>query len=91
MPGQDPLSPRKVFELDLLRVTTSLGVVLCHVLSCTDALYATTLGPQVHGALAAALHYSRNVFAFVTAFALVHVYSARPFSPGCLSAGRGWS
>lgn len=69
-----------VYELDPLRATTALVVVAVHVLAFTAALNHTTLGLQVQNALVVAVHYTREMFMFVTAFALVYVYYGKPFS-----------
>ncbi len=69
-----------VYELDPLRATTALVVVAVHVLAFTAALNSTTLGLQLQNALVVAVHYTREMFMFVTAFALVYVYYGKPFS-----------
>jgi membrane-bound acyltransferase YfiQ involved in biofilm formation len=69
-----------VFELDLLRILTALSVVAVHVVALTSGLNHSTLGLQFQSAITTALHFTRAVFMFVTAFALVYVYYGKPFS-----------
>jgi probable poly-beta-1,6-N-acetyl-D-glucosamine export protein len=69
-----------VYELNPLRATTALVVVAVHVLAFTAALNSTALGLQLQNALVVAVHYTREMFMFVTAFALVYVYYGKPFS-----------
>jgi hypothetical protein len=45
----------------------------------TLILEKTTLGQQIQNALVVSVHYTREMFMFVTAFALVYVYYGRPF------------
>lgn len=80
----------RVFELDLLRVITSWSVVCIHVVSFTDILNSTTSGLQLQNALVTALHYSREVFMFVTAFALIYVYFDRSSTGKPFSLGQFW-
>nr|BBH85537.1 membrane protein [Thermosporothrix sp. COM3] len=72
-----------VRELDLLRLCTASSVVTIHVLSFTAVLNHAEWGVQLQNAFVTALHYSREIFLFVTAFALVyvyyHAYENRPF------------
>ncbi len=68
-----------VYELDLLRAVTALAVVGVHTLSFTVGLNQTEGGMEVQNAVVTALHFTREVFMFVTAFALVYVYYHRPF------------
>jgi surface polysaccharide O-acyltransferase-like enzyme len=69
-----------VFELDLLRIITALSVVAVHITALTSSLNQSNLGLQVQSAIVIALHFTRAVFMFVTAFALVYVYYGKPFS-----------
>jgi peptidoglycan/LPS O-acetylase OafA/YrhL len=70
-----------IYELDPLRVCTALGVVAVHVLAFTVHLNPGVAGYQTQSGVMVAFHYTRAVFMFVTAFALVYVYYGRPFSP----------
>ncbi|HVB74635.1 MAG TPA: acyltransferase, partial [Ktedonobacteraceae bacterium] len=76
------VGPRRphVYELDPLRITTALVVVAVHVLAFTVFLNQTTMGVQIQNAVITAIHYTREMFMFVTAFALVYVYYGKPFS-----------
>jgi membrane-bound acyltransferase YfiQ involved in biofilm formation len=68
-----------IFELDPLRATTCMGVVAVHVLAFTLYLNSSSLGSLSQNALVVAFHYTREMFMFVTAFAMVYVYFGRPF------------
>lgn len=69
-----------VYELDPLRTVTAASVVAVHVLAFTVYLDHSDIGVQVQNALVVALHFTREVFIFVTAFALVYVYYGKPFA-----------
>ena len=69
-----------IYELDPLRATTAIVVVLVHVLAFTVYLNHTTIGIEIQNAVVVAVHYTREMFMFVTAFALVYVYYGKPFS-----------
>lgn len=68
-----------IYELDPLRACTALGVVAVHALYFTAFLNHTDAGMQIQNAIVVALHFTREVFMFVTAFALVYVYYGKPF------------
>jgi len=68
-----------LYELDPLRVVTALCVVAVHVLTFTAYLNRSTQGLQIQNATVTTLHFTREVFMFVTALALTHVYFGRPF------------
>jgi probable poly-beta-1,6-N-acetyl-D-glucosamine export protein len=69
-----------VYELDPLRAVTAFSVVAVHVLSFTIYLNYSDIGVQIQNAIVVALHFTREVFIFVTAFALVYVYYGKPFA-----------
>ena len=69
-----------VYELDPLRTVTAFSVVAVHVLAFTVYLNHTNTGADIQNALVVVLHYTREMFVFVTAFALVYVYYGKPFS-----------
>jgi probable poly-beta-1,6-N-acetyl-D-glucosamine export protein len=69
-----------IYELDPIRICTAVSVVGVHVLFYTLPLNQTTAGLQIQNAFITALHFTREVFIFVTAFALVYVYYGKPFS-----------
>jgi probable poly-beta-1,6-N-acetyl-D-glucosamine export protein len=69
-----------VYELDPLRGATALGVVAVHVVSFTVMLNHSDAGVQIQNALVVALHFTRAVFMFLTAFAMVYVYYGKPFA-----------
>jgi probable poly-beta-1,6-N-acetyl-D-glucosamine export protein len=64
-----------------MRACTALGVVAVHAFYFTAYLNSSSLGYQMQNALVVALHFTREVFIFVTAFALVYVYNGRFGSP----------
>jgi peptidoglycan/LPS O-acetylase OafA/YrhL len=74
-----------LYELDRLRVVTIFSVVGVHVLSKTAFLETSLFALQVQNAFVTALHFTREIFMFVTAFALVYVYYGKP-----LALGRFW-
>jgi len=69
-----------VYELDPLRALTALSVIAVHVVALTTYLSRSELSLQMQNAVVVALHFTRAVFMFVTAFALVYVYYRKPFS-----------
>lgn len=78
--GGKRVSRPHVYELDPMRVVTALCVVAVHVLGFTTFLEHSGSALLLHGAVLSALHYTRQVFMFFTAFALIYVYYGRPFS-----------
>nr|BBH93312.1 hypothetical protein KTA_15110 [Thermogemmatispora argillosa] len=68
-----------VYELDPLRTCTALSVVAVHVLAATAILNGNGPGYAIQNALLVAFHFTREIFMFVTAFALVYVYNGRRF------------
>lgn len=68
-----------IYELDPLRACTAFSVVAVHVLAFTVFLNQTEAGIQIQNAFIVAFHFTREVFLFVTAFALVYVYNDRKF------------
>jgi probable poly-beta-1,6-N-acetyl-D-glucosamine export protein len=71
-----------VYELDPLRGITALMVVAVHTLGNSTFLNHTVAGLEVQYMAVTALHFTRALFMFVTAFALVYVYFGRKFSLG---------
>jgi surface polysaccharide O-acyltransferase-like enzyme len=68
-----------IYELDPMRACTAFSVVAVHVLAFTVLLNQTELGVQIQNAVVVTFHFTREVFLFVTAFALVYVYNGRVF------------
>src|SRR5215467_5712351 len=66
-------------ELDRLRVITALSVVAVHVLALSAVRGRMPLTVQVENALVTTFHFTREVFLFVTAMALVYTYLSKPF------------
>src|SRR5947209_8666221 len=75
-----------IYELDPLRAVTAVTVIAVHVLSGTVGLNQTQTGLQVQNGLITSVHFTREVFMFITALALAYVYYARPFE-----ASRFWA
>lgn len=70
-----------IYELDPIRVVTAFGVVAVHVLAFSFFLNnSNATGVMLQSAVLNALHYTRQVFVFVTALALIYVYYGKPFS-----------
>jgi membrane-bound acyltransferase YfiQ involved in biofilm formation len=69
-----------VHELDRLRVETAFSVVVVHVLMFSMFVEHSTLGNQVQSAFVDIFHFTRELFMFVTAFALAYVYFGKPFN-----------
>lgn len=67
-------------ELDRLRVTTALSVIAVHVFGMSLFLDKTPFAFEAQNAFISLFHFTREVFMFVTAFALVYVYYGKPFS-----------
>ncbi|HEU5368968.1 MAG TPA: acyltransferase [Ktedonobacterales bacterium] len=78
-----------LYELDRLRVVTIFSVIAVHVLSKTAFLDTSPFALQVQNAFVTALHFTREIFMFVTAFALVYVYYGKPFAIGRFWKRRG--
>lgn len=76
-------------ELDRLRVTTALSVIAVHVFGMTTFLDTTPFALEAQNAFVSVFHFTREVFMFVTAFALVYVYYGRQFSWGHFWKRRG--
>ena len=76
-------------ELDRLRVTTALAVIAVHVFGITTFLDTTPFALEAQNAFVSVFHFTREVFMFVTAFALVYVYYGKPFSLGHFWKRRG--
>jgi probable poly-beta-1,6-N-acetyl-D-glucosamine export protein len=76
-------------ELDRLRVITALAVVAVHVLAMSAALDRTPSALYTQFGVVHALHFTREVFVFVTAMALVYAYYDKSFSPSRFWQRRG--
>src|SRR5579885_1802433 len=76
-------------ELDRLRIITALSVIAVHVLGMTLFLDKTPFAFEAQNAFVSIFHFTREVFMFVTAFALVYVYYGKPFSWGHFWKRRG--
>src|SRR2546421_6399164 len=69
-----------IYELDLMRPVTAVTVVAVHVLSGTAMLNHTQAGLQVQNGIITSVHFTRDVFMFITALALTYVYFGKSFS-----------
>src|SRR6266699_5148159 len=78
--GQREQTRPYIYELDLMRPVTAVTVVAVHVLAFTQFLNHTTTGVQVQNGIITSVHFTRDVFMFITALALAYVYFGRPFS-----------
>jgi probable poly-beta-1,6-N-acetyl-D-glucosamine export protein len=78
-----------VYELDPLRVVTAFCVVAVHVLGFTLGLNQDDIGVWIQNAFVTIFHFTRYVFMFVTAFALVYVYAGKQFSTKSFWIKRG--
>ncbi len=88
-PGRDFSRQPYLHELDRLRISTACSVVAVHVLAFTMYLDPTPLALLAHMGVLMAFHFTREVFMFVTAFALVYVYYGKPFLWGRFWKRRG--
>jgi peptidoglycan/LPS O-acetylase OafA/YrhL len=68
-----------IYELDPLRAVTALCVIAVHVVGFTVFLNHSAWGTDVQNAISDALHYTREMFMFVSGVALVYVYYGKPF------------
>ena len=71
-----------LYELDLLRVVTAICVVGVHAVALTTFLNQASWGMLVQNGVLVALHYTREMFMFVSALALTYVYYGKPFQVG---------
>lgn len=69
-----------IYELDPLRAITAVSVIAVHVLAATLSLNHTQTGIQVQNGIVTSVHFTREVFMFVTALALTYVYYGKHFS-----------
>ena len=76
----NPQTQPYIYELDLMRPVTAVTVVAVHVLAFTLYLNDTATGVQVQNGIITSVHFTREVFMFITALALTYVYFGRPFS-----------
>ncbi len=81
--------PSHLYEIDMMRVLTALGVVGVHVAVFTAYLNTAPLGMHLQYAAVSALHFTREVFVTITAFVMVYTYTRRPFDVGGFWKRRG--
>ncbi|HEX6778626.1 MAG TPA: acyltransferase [Ktedonobacterales bacterium] len=67
-------------ELDQIRAITIFCMVAVHVLIYTAFLAPDPLGTQIFNGVYNALRFTRTIFMFITAAALVSTYYGKPFS-----------
>jgi peptidoglycan/LPS O-acetylase OafA/YrhL len=65
--------------LDRLRIVTAVSVVMVHTLTYTAVLDTTPLARLTQMGFLTAFHFTREIFMFITALALVYVYAGKPF------------
>jgi peptidoglycan/LPS O-acetylase OafA/YrhL len=68
-----------IYELDPLRAVTALCVIGVHVVAFTAFLNQSVWGNEVQNGIVVALHYTREMFLFVSGLALAYVYFGKPF------------
>jgi probable poly-beta-1,6-N-acetyl-D-glucosamine export protein len=78
-----------IYELDLMRAVTALAVIAVHVLVFTTFLDRVTRSQQLQNGMIISFHFTRAVFMFVTAFALVYVYRGKAFALKSFWSKRG--
>src|SRR3989440_1249392 len=78
--GQGEQTRPYIYELDPLRAVTAVAVIAVHVLSGTMFLNHTAAGLLVDNGIFTSVHFTREIFMFITALALTYVYFGRPFS-----------
>ncbi len=71
-----------LYELDPLRAVTALCVIGVHAVALSVFINHSVWGVLVQNAVVVALHYTREIFMFVSAFALTYVYFGKPFQTG---------
>ncbi len=69
-----------IYELDPLRAVTAVAVVLVHVMTFTMLLNHTAAGLLVDNGIFTSIHFTREIFMFITALALTYAYYGKPFS-----------
>lgn len=74
-----------LWELDRLRIITAVSVVAVHVLTYTAFLDRSYSAQVIQFGFVTSLHFTREIFMFITGLALVYVYAGKP-----LNAGRFW-
>ena len=78
--GQGEQTRPYIYELDPLRAVTAVAVIAVHVLSGTMFLNHTAAGLLVDNGIFTSVHFTREIFMFITALALTYVYFGKPFS-----------
>lgn len=86
--GQGEQTRPYIYELDPLRTVTALAVVLVHVMSFTMFFNHTATSLLVDNGIFTSIHFTREIFMFVTALALAYVYYGKPFEPSRFWAKR---
>ena len=78
---QRPARARRpyLYALDPIRVVTALSVLAVHVFEFSSVLNASPVAAQIQVGASSALHFTREVFMFTTAFVLVYTYAGKSF------------
>ena len=69
-----------VYALDPIRVITALSVLSVHVIGFSAVLNTSELGRDIQLGAGSALHFTREIFMFTTAFVLVYTYAGTNFN-----------
>ncbi len=69
-----------VYALDPIRVITALAVLSVHVIGFSAVMNSSDLGREIQLGAGSALHFTREVFMFTTAFVLVYTYAGANFN-----------
>ena len=88
---QRPAKVRRpyLYALDPIRVVTALAVLAVHVFEFSSVLNAAPLAVQIQVGASSALHFTREVFMFTTAFVLVYTYAGAAFNVKTFLRKRG--
>jgi peptidoglycan/LPS O-acetylase OafA/YrhL len=78
-----------IYALDPIRVFTALSVLSVHVIGFSAVLNTSALGYAVQLGAGSALHFTREVFMFTTAFVLVYTYAGSDFKLAAYLRKRG--
>ena len=78
-----------IYEIDFVRAITAFCVVGVHAVALTIFLNTAASGIEFQNLIAHSLHFTREMFMFVTAFVLVFVYYHKKISPAVFWLKRG--
>jgi peptidoglycan/LPS O-acetylase OafA/YrhL len=78
-----------IYALDPIRSVTALSVLSVHVIGFSAVLNSSALGYSIQLGVGSALHFTREVFMFTTAFVLVYTYAGSDFKLATYLRKRG--